>query len=66
MGTVWIAVVYAVLRHPIEFLRGLFAAWRTGSRSQRTKNQNRDALAAWWGITREELDEIFKEMRNER
>lgn len=69
MGTMWIAVIYAVLRHPIEFLRSLrstFQIWGSEPRSNRIKNGNRDALAEHFGMTREELDELMEGMRNER
>jgi hypothetical protein len=62
MGMLWLAVIYAALRHPIKFVQGLFNAGGVAARSDRKKNQNRDAVAAFFGMTREELDELFREM----
>jgi hypothetical protein len=52
MGILWLAVIYAALRHPITFLRGFSDAGVSG----------RDATAAHLGMTRKELDELIEEM----
>lgn len=62
MQDFWIIIVYAAVRRPIGFLRSLFAHWRSEPRSNRLKNANRNALAEHFGMTREELDDLLREM----